>query len=237
MMADLCQYLEWDSSFFGLRIARASRSRYEEDSFVRMLAHCNEDRIDCLYLLAESNDAQTVRLCQAHQFQFVDIRLTLDTNTDNQVQIRHDDIRPHLSDDIPELRAIARVSHQDSRFYYDPLFPRSLSDRLYETWIENSCNGYADQVLVATDKEKLVGYISCHIKGSMGQIGLLSVSGDAQGKGFGSKLIQAALGWFAENGAVEVLVVTQGRNVGAQRVYQKNGFLTKSVQLWYHRWF
>jgi ribosomal protein S18 acetylase RimI-like enzyme len=92
-------------------------------------------------------------------------------------------------------------------------------------------------VLVALDTGKPVGYISCHLKGQIGQIGLLGVSANAQGKGYGSQLIEAAFCWFAEHGAGEVSVVTQGRNVGAQRVYQKYGFLTKSVHLWYHRWF
>jgi dTDP-4-amino-4,6-dideoxy-D-galactose acyltransferase len=236
-MTDLCQFLEWDSDFFGHRIARASRSNYEADSFNQMLSWCNRERIECLYLLVGSNDAQTTRLAERHQFQLVDIRLTLDTNTDYQVQIPHDHIRPHLSADIPALKAIARVSHHDSRFYHDSHLPTRLCDELYETWIEKSCGGSADQVLVATYNEKPVGYISCHMNGSMGQIGLLSVSGDAQGRGFGSQLIQSALGWFAENGTTEVTVVTQGRNVGAQRVYQKNGFLTKSVEFWYHHWF
>jgi hypothetical protein len=34
-----------------------------------------------------------------------------------------------------------------------------------------------------------------------------------------------------------VNVVTQGRNSKAQRLYERCGFLTRSVQLWYHRWF
>jgi ribosomal protein S18 acetylase RimI-like enzyme len=33
-----------------------------------------------------------------------------------------------------------------------------------------------------------------------------------------------------------VSVVTQGRNVAAQRLYQRAGFVTASTQLWYHRW-
>jgi dTDP-4-amino-4,6-dideoxy-D-galactose acyltransferase len=236
-MAEPCKHLEWDSKFFGYRIARATLSNYEEDGFSQMLSWCADERIECLYLLADSRDAQTVWLAEAHQFQFVDIRLTLDAKTDEQTQIQDADIRPHLTTDIPGLKAIARVSHHDTRFYYDQHFPRDLSDRLYETWIENSCNGYAEQVLVAVNAEKPVGYISCHLAGSEGQIGLLGVRADAQGMGLGSKLIQAALSWFGKRGAGEVMVVTQGRNIAAQRIYQKNGFLTRSVQLWYHRWF
>ena len=32
-------------------------------------------------------------------------------------------------------------------------------------------------------------------------------------------------------------VVTQGRNIAGQRLYQRCGFLTRSVELWYHKWY
>jgi len=109
---------------------------------------------------------------------------------------------------------------------------------LYETWIEKSCKGYADAVLVAELQGWPVGYISCHLLDQAeGQIGLFGVSADFQGKGLGQKLVNESLRWFAEQGMRQVTVVTQGRNCRAQRLYQRCGFLTRSVQLWYHRWF
>ncbi|MBA2735755.1 MAG: hypothetical protein H0U50_03095 [Pyrinomonadaceae bacterium] len=50
-------------------------------------------------------------------------------------------------------------------------------------------------------------------------------------------LIGAADRWFAERNINQISVVVQGRNVKAQRLYQKNNFLTSSVELWYHLWF
>jgi hypothetical protein len=35
----------------------------------------------------------------------------------------------------------------------------------------------------------------------------------------------------------QATVVTQGRNVVSQRVYQRCAFMTRSAQLWYHCWF
>jgi RimJ/RimL family protein N-acetyltransferase len=49
--------------------------------------------------------------------------------------------------------------------------------------------------------------------------------------------VAEALRWFAGRGTAEVTVVTQARNLAAQQVYQKAGFQTWAVQLWYHRWF
>jgi ribosomal protein S18 acetylase RimI-like enzyme len=55
--------------------------------------------------------------------------------------------------------------------------------------------------------------------------------------GIGTLVVRAAQEYFHRKGVEEVSVVTQGRNIGAQRLYQKCGFLTGSVGYWFHRWF
>jgi hypothetical protein len=50
-------------------------------------------------------------------------------------------------------------------------------------------------------------------------------------------MVLAALDWFEMQGAKETTVVTQGRNVAAQRLYQQCGFITKTVQFWFHKWY
>ena len=50
-------------------------------------------------------------------------------------------------------------------------------------------------------------------------------------RGIGWALVAESLRWFAVHGARQVSVVTQGRNVQAQRLYQHCGFLTRSMQL------
>ena len=47
---------------------------------------------------------------------------------------------------------------------------------------------------------------------------------------------ESALDWFATQGVEKVTVVTQGRNGAAQRLYQRCGFVTGSIHLWYHKW-
>jgi len=45
------------------------------------------------------------------------------------------------------------------------------------------------------------------------------------------------MNWFADQNASNITVVTQGRNVAAQRLYQRLGFVTRSLELTYHKWF
>lgn len=239
---NLCQYLDWDSEFFGRRIARARISRLDSESVRTILGWCRVNQIDCLYFLADANDPDTVRLAEDNHFHFVDIRLSLERTTEDGLVSDNGGfqgvIRPNTPDEVLALRAIAKVSYRWTRFYYDPNFTPSRVDALYETWTEKSCNGYADVVLVVEVQEQVAGYISCHLLGATkGQIGLVGVGMDWQGIGLGQALVNASLRWFADRGITCVTVVTQGRNCQAQRLYERCGFLTRSLQLWYHRWF
>ena len=96
---------------------------------------------------------------------------------------------------------------------------------------------HAGAVLVAKGERHAAGYVSCHVDGAAGEIGLFAVSEEARGRRLGRDLMDAACVWFAGHGVTRVTVVTQGTNVRAQRTYQRRGFLIGKVELWYHRWF
>ena len=243
MIADhLCLILDWDSGFFGRKIAQVAVNTLNVAQMEQIMTWCSIQKIDCLYFLSEADHAESVRLAEDNGFRLVDIRITLEKKLQDVQTVQGQDpryaVRMCRREDAPALRAIAKTSYHDSRFYYDSKFPRHLCDSLYETWIEKSCEGYADAVLVTEFERQPKGYISCHLLGEQkGKIGLIGVAADSQGKGLGHVLIRESLRWFSQHGVEQVTVVTQGRNFTAQRLYEEFGFLTKSVQLWYHRWF
>jgi dTDP-4-amino-4,6-dideoxy-D-galactose acyltransferase len=237
----ICEYLDWDSQFFGRRIARAAVFCLTEQSIAEIDEWCGTHGIECLYFLAGSTDQRTPRLAQESGFRFVDIRVTLDLRNLESCGTRDTatdvTIRNAVEGDLDALKALARRSHRDSRFYYDGNFSVEQCDELYETWIEKSCRGWAQNVLIATNHGDVEGYISCHVANAgAGQIGLVGVSEKARGRGLGRELLINAIRWFSAEGVEVVTVVTQGRNVGAQRLYQRCGFTTRSVELWFHRW-
>ena len=232
----------WDSDFFGIRIGRVVTNRLSCAIMDATNRWCALNAVDCLYFLADANDAQTIRLAEDFGFNLVDMRMTLARRILSEEPMPTAPegaiIRLALPSDLKFLRAIARCGHRDSRFYFDNRFPAERCDSLYETWIEKSCAGRSAAVFVAELRETPVGYVTCNrVDPATGQIGLLGVDSSAQGKGLGSVLINTAIGWFRRQGLNRALVVTQGRNVRAQVCYQRCGFLTQSVQLWYHRWF
>jgi dTDP-4-amino-4,6-dideoxy-D-galactose acyltransferase len=238
--SSLCQYLSWDSEFFGKRIARIVPNTLGSAELESVVAWSNSENIDCLYFLANSNDSTSVRSAESLGFQLVDIRMTLERSLD-EIGPRDNDteiIRPARESDIPTLKAIAKISHHDSRFYYDNHFAEASCEGLYETWIEKSCRGYADAVFVCQLEGKVVGYVSCQRSPSgTGEIGLLGVAPEAQGRQIGHRLVETAVRWSHQQNMDRVVVVTQGRNLRAQRLYQRCGFITQSLQLWYHKWF
>lgn len=80
-------------------------------------------------------------------------------------------------------------------------------------------------------------FITGTASGKRGQIGLLGVDERARGRGLGGLIVRAALDEFRQRGCIHVSVVTQGRNIGAQKVYQWAGFTSDSIRLWFHGWF
>lgn len=233
----LCQFLDWDSNFFGFRIGRVKPNRLTPGDEKYIHTWCETEQIRCLYFLADSGDPVTSTLASQHGFRLVDVRMTLELsrNASNRMA---PSIRPARAEDVAGLAEIARSSHTDSRFYFDERFPRERCDHLYETWIRRSClEGFADAVLVAEQDSRPAGYITCSLSAGVGSVGLIAVADWARGAGHGSGLVRSALAWFEERNVSAVRVVTQGRNVQAQRLYQRCGFVTASVELWHHRWF
>jgi dTDP-4-amino-4,6-dideoxy-D-galactose acyltransferase len=236
-----CRFLEWDSEFFRLRIASVSTPGLDREAMERALRWCRENRIECLYLLADAGDLVTRSLAEKREFRLTDVRVTLELEPVPGVADGRAGLPPRTRlakpSDVPDLRAIAAASHTLSRFFNDGRFDRARCAELYATWIEKSCHGWAQAVWVAEVEARAAGYLTCHLRdGGRGEIGLVAVGAAAQGKGLGRELVARGLAWFREQGCARVSVVTQGANVDAQRLYQAAGFRTLSVHLWYHLW-
>ena len=241
-MTERCHLLEWDSAFFGRRIARLDGENLHHDELAAINRWCASERIDCLYFLADTNCATTIAAAERGGFAFADFRVTYEWKSSLGARgIRprigeRVNVRTHCESDAPRLVEIARSAHTDSRFFFDPHFGRERAALLFETWIRRALD--ADHVIVGESGGVPAGYLSCQrLNGGAGCIGLAAVDTRFHGQGIGRAMIEAALEWFAAHGVSDIRVVTQGRNVAAHRFYQSAGFLTRSVGGWYHKWF
>ena len=243
MNSRLATILPWDSAHFGYRIARAFRNQLDPESCRELLEDCLDQSIDCLYFLADAADRETVRTLQAACFDFVDIRLTFAGHANEMsyieapanVLFRHGDVS-----DLDDLLPIASNSHSQSRFYIDRRFGSHNASLMYETWLRKSLTSdFADAVVVAELNGRPVGYVTCHLHNPAGEgnIGLAGLAESARGLGCASGMFKYATSWFSEQGVDRYNVITQGSNIAAQRLYQRTGFVTRSVELWFHKWF
>ncbi len=234
-----CELLPWDSEFFGVRIARASGERADSVRVAAIREWCTAHQVDCLYFLASLDDPVTLAALCTPPFKLVDLRVTVACPIgDKSYEVPSSVvIREWQPRDLPHLRAIASSAYTDSRFYFDQRFERALCDKLYETWVEQSCRGQADFVLVAEHDQAAAGFVTGSLRGSAGEIGLIGVRAQLRGRGVGTALMQSALERLRLRGCTQVELVTQGRNIGAQRMYQRLGFVTQSIKLWFHGWF
>ncbi len=237
-----CRLLEWDSEFFGLRIAQVTSPRLSAAELARVRQWVSAEAVDCLYYRVAADAPDAVQAAEAAGFRLVDIRVTLGRRLDPDGLPpagagRPVALRTASPGDVEALSRIARASHRGTRFYNDPRFPDDRCGALYATWIANSCAGFADRVWVANGSQDPAGYITCHVDADgAGRIGLVAVAEGARGRGVGPALVRAALAWFAEVGCKRVVVSTQGSNAPALQLYERMGFRTQAVEPWLHLW-
>lgn len=237
---EISKILEWDSHFFSKTIGKVTANILTPALATEIDQWAEINRLDCLYFLAASNDQISSVTAEDFGYHLTDIRVTLShrTNPNSKEIIRPSNVREAIETDIDALKMIAHDAHRDTRFYFDGHFDLQKCAELYEIWIEKSIRGSSDVVFVWEESGRPVGYVTANVlPDKTGSIGLVGVDPNYQGKHIGLQLIQQLLGWLSSRKVDPVFVVTQGRNVRAQAFYQRCGFTTHSVELWYHKWY
>ena len=240
-----CTLLDWDTEFFGRRIARANEDRLTGGRLECIDAWCQANRIDCLYFPATLDDRDTPHLAETHGFHLVEVRLIFERSLEtwrsegrgkNSPEIS---TRPAAPDDLVVFEEIAGDSYVNSRYYLDPHFTEAQWQAYYRCWIRNSLAGAADLALAAEVDGEVVGYITGVIdrENNEGVYELTGVKPAARRAGVGQELFRSGVDWFVDQGVPSIRLATQGRNVPTQRMVQRFGFLTRSCQLYYHKWY
>lgn len=230
------EVLPWDSAFFGFPIGRISGAD-TSDALAHTLARADAEGIRCLYYLVAADHLPVLHTALHHGFIPYDIRVEFERRLaapappETGVVVREADVA-----DEPVLSQLAAEAMTATRFALDDHFPRDRVPLLYAEWVRRGLSsGAARRVLLA---EPAAGFLVCGLDTEVlrGSIELVGVARPFARQGIGRVLMAKAHAIMLESGCERANVVTQGRNVAAQRLYQNLGYKTVTVAWWLHRW-
>jgi dTDP-4-amino-4,6-dideoxy-D-galactose acyltransferase len=222
---------EWDSRHFGVKVARLPEPP-DPDAIGAGITASERAEVRCLVTLIELDRTAVIVAAEAAGFRSYDVRLELDQAVGEAPAA---DSILATEADLPRLESIARGTFHDSRFYADPNFSDERAAEMYALWVRR---GIDDDERVLLTTEERDGFIVGHLDDDrrVGTIDLIAVADGARGRGVGARLLEGAEATFAAAGLTRARVVTQARNIAAQRLYQRRGYCTSAASLWLHRW-
>jgi GNAT superfamily N-acetyltransferase len=128
------------------------------------------------------------------------------------------------------LRAWAPVFSSMEQVLGREIFARLYGDwrRYQEKDVRDTLADGAAQVWVAEAERGVVGFVAARLdpERQMGEVWMLAVDPDAQGRGIGTALTEVATGWLRDAGMTVAMVGTGGDpgHAPARRVYEKAGY-------------
>jgi GNAT superfamily N-acetyltransferase len=235
--AEPCVLREWDSDFFGLRIAQVTEPPRTSAQVDAIAAWARARDVRGLYLFVDATDETPARLAETAGYTMVEERVTYLMHTrgasDLVGSLTHQP-RAATALDLPEMKALARVSHYRTRFYTDPHFNRERCDAMYEHWIERNYRDPDVAAFVAGPEGDPAGYYTVYPDGGGG---LMALRPDCQRQGWGNAFLLSGLAWLERRGVGTSSQRTQSTNDGARRMFLKRGGRLVHTELVFHKWF
>jgi dTDP-4-amino-4,6-dideoxy-D-galactose acyltransferase len=205
--------LDWDSSFFKLEVGEIE---INDD-----LKNDNYSDFDLLYVKKNKEISIPGFRLNYEEHKVVFEKEILSTS-DGSNSIKQFSKVKYNVEDIYDL---AYESGKYSRFLKDSLFGESKFKKLYKEWVDNSITKqFADDILLYFIEDKIVGFVTYKKHSTYGQIGLIAVNVNFQGKGIGKQLINEVENSLFKVGIKTLRIPTQLENKEACFFYKKIGY-------------
>jgi len=245
----------WHSEIFGRRMGRITHFvNYREPSEVgpvllgRLLEDARRLGIEHLACRIDGSDWPNVHLLESRGFVCVDCSLKMGRTLNDLPENARPStspvrVRAYEPTDLEAMQRIAARSHIHNHFYNDPWLERTRSAALFSEWLRRCAAGAAEFILVAEDEDgKVTGFVTAlankalaRVVGvAVGIIDYIVVDRDAEGRGIGRALLDAALARLAsDNRLVELR--TSHDNYRAVAFYNAAGFRLLATDFVFHR--
>lgn len=224
--------LSWDSTFFGVRIAKIEISSKEDVIQLASLESKLRPSYDLIYIFSDPNivvDLENVKL--------LDKKVIFTLNNTSHFTKHPSVINWDTSQPYDSLIPLALTSGQYSRFKKDENLPLGSFEKLYSYWIKQSVNRViANEVFCYIIDNEPKGLLTLDVNSEICSIGLLAVDEHFQHQGIGTTLIRHAISHINDLHCKELIVATQFNNKPACNLYSKCGFSVKSIKNIWHWW-
>lgn len=232
--------LRWDSNLLKKKIGELKVSSGSGRQIQAALLKAKAAGFQYIICRIKSQKQNLIQQLELSGFCLSDIGVTWAIKTETFLSLQKDErsfqrysIKTAGLRDITGLQKLVKSLFLDSRFYNERFFSKKEADYLYQAWIENSVKGdAADIVLFIHD----IGFVTCRkTSHRKGDIPLIGIRKDYQGKRIGIILMNKAMDWFKDEGVALVSVRTQMKNLQGMNFYRKSGFYIKGYDLVFSR--
>lgn len=239
--AEAATFSRLDSDRFGVRAARA---HVVEDNLSHVLEFCAAECIELLIARCGADDLAAAQAMESHGFLLMDTLVYYGFDLSKKAipaDNRRFPIRRFRSEDGDPISKVAAAAFRGYTGHYhaDRRLDRRKCDEAYSSWAERSCTRQAaDEVLVAEDQGKVVGFATLRLNSPEEGEGLLfAVAPEYQRHGVCRALMIQSLEWCGSQGANRMVISTQITNVAMQKVWCRVGFEPSSSYYTFHKWF
>lgn len=229
----MIEYLDWDSSFFGLKIGKFHVSTLTIEDVDVLLNQKQLQSYDLVYVFVDTPTKESSDYLLVNGGTLVDEKVIYEKSVPKGVH-QHLDLINYHGECTEQLINLALASGHSSRFKVDNRLNHKFEE-FYTLWMKKSVDKVlADNVFICQKDDKILGFVSIKIKDTMGQIGLIAVDEQQRGKGIGRALIAECDMLLMSKQIATHQVVTQKQNFGACALYEKCGFKIKEIQTIFH---
>lgn len=229
-------HLKWDSSFFGFKVSRIDLFNNADLREMLTANYSNKSLLN--YVFTKHKLRKDILLDFSGSLGDTKIIFKKKITSMNIIENSLNSIEGFKYEySKKKMYQLAFLSGKFSRFNTDPNISRNKFEELYKLWVDNSISGkFASKVFVYIEENEIIGFVTLSVKDGCGEIGLIAVDKNHQGKSIGSKLIAKVEMYLLEKGIENLKVPTQEANINAVKFYKKNNFKIIERTFIYHFW-
>jgi len=191
---------------------------------------------ELLFSKCQVNDLDQFYKFQSNGYNVIECSVNLIKIVDKKFDFQSDKtLRLAKISDKDGIKKIAKESFINDRFHSDPKISNKVASRLKEEWVDNFFKGRrGDEMIVAYEKDEILGFILLIYANDFAVIDLIAVSQRHRRLGIAKKMIQF-LFLLAREKFKFINVGTQLNNLSALNLYLSLGFEINDAKYTLHK--